>query len=97
LNRDAQKATLHAGMGVHVYLEVDEKRIEPDAWRKVYNESWRVLKAYPDVPLAAAYKEIAGERVIVYQREMTLRAFSRQLLTSGESWCEPEQCGRCRS
>ena len=57
-------------MGIHVQLSADPNQIHPDAWRDVYRESWRVLKAYPNEALNAVWREIKGEKVPVYARDL---------------------------
>lgn len=57
-------------MGVYVNLSVARERIRPQAWRQVFAESERVLEAYRRGGLSLHRREIAGEEVIAYTRNL---------------------------
>lgn len=68
-------------MGIHVRLTADAGQIDSEAWQRVYRESWQVLKAYPDGALNLAWRELHGERVPVYVRDLALES------PQGSGWC----------
>lgn len=75
-------------MGVYVRLSTHPDRIHPDAWRRVYQESLQVLKAYPDVALNAVWRELYGEKVPMYARDLA------DVSSLGPGW---RVCGDARS
>jgi hypothetical protein len=75
-------------MGSHVRLTADPAQIEPEAWLRVYRESWHVLKAYPNEALNAAWRELNGENIPMYVRDLTHTS------SLGSGW---RVCGDARS
>jgi hypothetical protein len=57
-------------MGICIHTIVDPKSISRSAWRRVYDETVTVLRAWPDPPIRPRYREIAGVELVVYSRDV---------------------------
>jgi hypothetical protein len=57
-------------MGVSIHTIVDPTCISRAAWKRVYDETVTVLRAWPDPPVRPAHRAIAGVELVVYTRDV---------------------------
>ena len=60
-------------MGVHVKLDIDPGGIDAAVWAEVYDETLRLLKAWPERLVGWRWKTVEGLRVPMYARSLARR------------------------
>lgn len=56
-------------MGVHVHVRLIAERVPEPVWERIYQDSLRLLRGWPDPPLGIGCRQVAGVRVTAYTRE----------------------------
>lgn len=55
-------------MGIHVRVRLLRSQVSRATWERIYADSMRALRGWPDPPLGIGHREVAGVRVIAYTR-----------------------------
>lgn len=57
-------------MGISIHTIIDPSCISKADWRRVYDETVTVLRAWPDAPLRPNYHHVAGTELVAYTRDV---------------------------